>query len=133
MNRAAERAAPFAKQIFLDAIGEMSFEDARNIMTAGGTAATDYFKAKTTGKLTAAFRPVVDEAIQEVGVTRQYTELVEYAREIPFVKTETLDVNHYVVTKALDGLFYTLGEEEQKIRTDPTARVTGLLREVFGK
>lgn len=133
MNRAAERAAPHAKRIFWDAITEMSFADARNILNGGDTAATEYFKDKTTDKLTAAFRPVVDKAMNEVGVTRQYKELIGRYQAIPFVKRETFDIDQYVVTKALDGLFYVVGQEERKIRTDPTARVTDLLKEVFGK
>ncbi len=133
MNRAAERAAPAAKDIFWNAIGEMTFEDARKIWSGNETAATDYFKAKTTDKLTAAFRPVVEKTTNEVGVTRQYKELVGKYESIPFVKKETLDIDGYVVTKALDGLFHVLGEEEKKIRTNPQARVTDLLKEVFGK
>jgi hypothetical protein len=133
MNRAAEQAAPFAKEIFWDAIGEMTFEDARKILSGHETAATDYFKGKTTDKLTAAFKPVVDKAMNEVGVTRQYKDLVGRFQAIPFVKSESFDIDHYVVTKALDGLFHVLGEEERKIRTNPAARVTDLLKEVFGK
>jgi hypothetical protein len=133
MNRAAERAAPAAKQIFWDAIGEMTIDDARKILSSHETAATDYFKGKTTGKLTSAFKPVVDKAMNEVGVTRQYKELVGRYEAIPFVKKETFDIDGYVVTKALDGLFYVVGEEEKKIRKDPAARVTDLLKEVFGK
>jgi len=131
MNRAAERAAPHAKAIFWDAITEMSFEDARQILSGGDTAATDYFRDKTVDRLSAAFAPIVEEAMEEVGVTRQYNELVGRARALPFVKTELLDINHYVVAKALDGLFYVLAEEERKIRQDPAARVTNLLKEVF--
>lgn len=133
MNRAAERAAPAAKSIFWDAIGEMTFEDARKILAGSDTAATDYFKAKTTDKLTGAFKPAVDQAMNEVGVTRQYKELVGQFQSIPFMKSESLDIDHYVVTKALGGLFYVVGEEEKKIRTNPAARVTDLLKEVFGK
>ncbi|MDO9123031.1 MAG: DUF4197 domain-containing protein [Deltaproteobacteria bacterium] len=133
MNRSAEKAAPFAKQIFWDAIGEMTFEDVRKIFSGHETAATDYFKGKTSDKLTAIFKPIVDKAMNEVGVTRQYKELVGRYEAIPFVKKETFDIDHYVVTKALDGLFHVLGEEERKIRTNPTARVTDLLKEVFGK
>jgi hypothetical protein len=133
MNRAAEQAAPHAKQIFWDAIGEMTFEDARKILSGNETAATQYFKEKTTGKLTATFQPVVETSMNEVGVTRQYNELVGRYQKIPFVKSEAFDINHYVVTKALDGLFYVVGEEERKIRTNPAARVTDLLKEVFGK
>ena len=133
MNRAAERAAPHAKAIFWDAILELSFEDARQIFSGGDTAATDYFRDKTTDKLVGAFTPVVEEAMDEVGVTRQYNQLVGRARAIPFLKSEFLDINEYVVSKALDGLFYVLAEEERKIRKDPAARITELLKEVFGK
>jgi hypothetical protein len=133
MNRAAEHAAPAAKQIFWDALEQMTFEDARKILSGNETAATEYFKGKTTDKLTAAFRPVVDKSMNEVGVTRQYNELVGRYESIPFVKKETFDLDSYVVTKALDGLFHVLGDEEKKIRTNPEARVTDLLKEVFGK
>jgi hypothetical protein len=133
MNRAAERAAPAAKQIFWDAIGEITFQDAKKILSGNETAATDYFKAKTTDKLTTAFRPIVDRATNEVGVTRQYKELVGGFQSIPFVKNEPVDIDQYVTTKALDGLFYVVAQEEKKIRTDPAARVTDLLKEVFGK
>lgn len=133
MNRAAEQAAPFAKQIFWDAVGEMTFEDARKILSGHETAATDYFKSKTTDKLTVAFRPVVDQSMNEVGVTRQYKELVGRFQAIPFVKSESFDIDQYVLTKALGGLFHVLGEEERKIRTYPAAQVTDLLKEVFGK
>lgn len=133
MNRAAERAAPFAKQIFWDAIGEMTFEDVRKILSGNETAATDYFRGKTTDKLTVVFKPIVDQSMNEVGVTRQYKELVGRYDSIPFVKRESFDLNHYVVTKALDGMFYMVGEEEKKIRKNPAARTTDLLKEVFGK
>ncbi len=132
MNRAAEKASPFAKQIFWDAIGEMTFDDVRKILSGNDTAATDYFKGKTTGKLTDVFKPIVSNAMNEVGVTRQYKQLVGRYENIPFVKKETFDVDQYVVTKALDGLFHMVGEEETKIRKNPTARTTDLLKEVFG-
>jgi len=132
MNRAAEKSAPFGKQIFWDAIGEMSFDDARKILSGGDTSATEYFKGKTTNKLTDIFKPIVSNSINEVGVTRQYKELVGRYESIPFVKKESFDLDHYVVTKALDGLFHMVGEEEKKIRKNPTARTTDLLKEVFG-
>ena len=132
MNRAAERAAPAAKQIFWGAIGEMTFDDARKILQGSQTAATEYFKAKTTDKLTPAFKPAVSQAMNEVGVTRQYKELTGKFQAIPFMKAESFDLDQYVVTKGLDGLFFMVGEEEKKIRTNPAARVTDLLKEVFG-
>jgi uncharacterized protein DUF4197 len=132
MNRAAERAAPSAKQIFLDAIGAMTFDDARKILNGPDTAATDYFKGKTTEPLTKSFQPVVSKAMDEVGVTHQYKQLVGQAQGIPFLQVSDFDLDHYVVGKALDGLFVVVGDEEKKIRTDPAARATDLLREVFG-
>jgi Protein of unknown function (DUF4197) len=132
MNRAAEAAAPAARQIFIDAITAMSFDDARKILSGGDTAATDYFKEKTTPQLTAAFRPVVERTMAKNGVTEQYNALVSQVKDIPFAKSQDLDINHYVVSKALDGLFYELGQEERKIRQDPAAQTTNLLKEVFG-
>lgn len=132
MNRSAEKATPFAKQIFWDAIGEMTFEDVRKVLSGNDTAATDYFKGKTTSRLTDVFKPIVSSAMNEVGVTRQYKGLVGRYESIPFVKKETFDLDQYVVTKALDGLFHMVGEEETKIRKNPTARTTDLLKEVFG-
>jgi hypothetical protein len=133
MNRAAERAAPQAKQIFWDAIGAMTIDDARKILNGSDTAATEYFKAKTSDSLTMAFRPIVERSMSQVGVTRQYKELLGRAQSIPFLNTEPYDLDHYVVGKALDGLFLVVGDEEKKIRTNPSARVTDLLRDVFGR
>ena len=133
MNRAAERAAPAAREIFVGAIGEMSIDDASRILSGPDTAATDYFKGKTTVKLTTAFSPVVERSMNEVGVARQYKDLLAQASAIPFFKAEDYDLNRYVVGKSLDGLFHVVGDEERKIRTNPTARTTDLLREVFKK
>lgn len=133
MNRAAERSAPAAKQIFWDAIAGMTFDDSRKILGGGDTAATEFFKAKTTDKLTAAFKPVVDQAMNDVGVTRQYKALVGRFEAIPFTKSQAFDIDDYVVTKALDGLFLVVGEQERQIRTNPAARTTDLLKEVFAK
>ncbi|MBI3208425.1 MAG: DUF4197 domain-containing protein [Candidatus Solibacter usitatus] len=132
MNRAAEKAAPLAKNIFVDAIKQMTFTDAKNILTGGNTAATDFFKSTTTDKLTTAFKPPVSEAMAEVGVTKTYNEFLGRVQKMPLLRLEKLELDNYVVGKALDGLFYMVGQEEKKIRTDPAARVTGLLREVFG-
>ncbi|MDH5562329.1 MAG: DUF4197 domain-containing protein [Nitrospirota bacterium] len=133
MNRAAEQAAPLAKPIFKEALTEMSFEDGKKILSGGDTAATDYFKEKTKGKLTEAFKPKVAEAMDQVGVAAQYKSLVGQYTSLPFVKAEQFDLDNYVTGKSLDGLFHTLAQEEQKIRTNPAARVTDLLKEVFAK
>ena len=133
MNRAAERAAPRAQAIFWDAIGAMTIDDARSILNGGDTAATQYFRTKTSDPLAASFRPIVEQAMGEVGVTRHYRELFARAQAIPFLKVEAYDLDRYVVGKALDGLFHVVADEERKIRTNPAARVTDLLREVFGR
>jgi hypothetical protein len=133
MNRAAERAAPYAKEIFWDAIKRIDFEDAHAILTGGDTAATDYFRAETSEQLGEAFLPVVRRATEEFGVTRKYKELLGQYQSIPFARTLAFDVDQYVVERALDGLFYVLAEEERKIRADPAARVTELLQRVFSR
>ena len=133
MNRAAERAAPQAKQIFFDAIGDMSFDDARKLLNGGDHAATEYFRGKTTPRLTTAFRPVVERSMNQVGVSRQYNDLVGRFDSIPFAKSQAFDLDGYVVDKGLGGLFTVLGDQEKQIRTNPTARATDLLKEVFKK
>jgi len=133
MNRAAEKSVPFAKDIFWDAIGQMSFDDAKKILAGSDTAATDYFKAKTSKKLQAAFKPSVEEVMGQVGVNQQYNELIGRYKDVPFAKSVTFDVNQYVTEKTTDGLFFVVGQEEKKIRTNPAARVTDLLKEVFSK
>jgi len=133
MNRAAEKAAPVAKDIFIGAVKEMTITDAIKILRGGDTAATDYFRSKTNDKLYVSFKPTVSKAVMEVGVTKAYQQLVDKAKKSKLIKDETLDLDHHVTTKALDGLFYMVGEEEKKIRKDPVARVTDLLKKVFGK
>lgn len=132
MNRAAERAAPAAKAIFQDAIRDMSFDDARRILTGGDTAATDYFRAKTSDRLKSSFGPVVQKSMKEAGVTKRYDELVGRYQSVPFAGGVSFDVNDYVVDGALEGLFHTIAQQEKEIRTNPAARVTDLLKGVFG-
>lgn len=130
MNRAAEHAAASAKPIFWDAIQKITIEDATRILTGGETAATQYFRGRTEEALSMAFRPIVEQATNDVGVTRQYKDLIQ---GLPFGNVQGLDIDQYVVGKTLDGLFFVLGEEEKKIRKDPAARVTAILRDVFGR
>ncbi|MGV8080726.1 MAG: DUF4197 domain-containing protein [Syntrophales bacterium] len=133
MNRAAEAAAPKAADLFADAIREMSFDDARKILQGGDTAATDYFKARTSDKLYGEFKPVVAANMNKVGVTKAYKDMMAPVESLPLVPKESLDLDHYVTGKAMDGLFLMIGSEEKKIRTDPAARVTDILKTVFGK
>jgi hypothetical protein len=132
MNRAAERAAPKAKALFWDAVKQMTFEDARQILKGSDDAATRYFEGKTRDQLQQLFTPIVHSAMQEVGVTRTYQQLYAKIKTIPYTDRLKLDLDAYVTGKALDGLFYMVAEEERKIRKDPAAQVTELLKEVFG-
>lgn len=133
MNRAAEAAAPQAARYFGDAIREMSFDDVRGILAGGDTAATEFFRRKTHDKLYAAFRPVVSKKVGEVGATRAYRDMIGRYERVPLVGTQSLDLDDYVTRKSLDGLFFMVGEEEKRIRTNPAARTTDLLRKVFGR
>jgi hypothetical protein len=132
MNRAAEQATPQAKAIFIAAVKKMSFDDARKILTGGDTAATEYFKRTSSEDLTTAFSPIVQSAMQRVGVVEQYNRVLASAPGGSALAGQ-LDINKYVVGKTLDGLFLMLGEEEKKIRKNPAAQTTALLKEVFGR
>jgi len=132
MNRAAERASPQAKPIFLDALKKMTIPDARNILTGGDTAATEYFKRTCSADLTTALSPIVHSSMQRVGVIKKYDRVIKTVPGGSAIANE-FDLDKYVVGKTLDGLFYMLGQQEIKIRTDPTAQTTALLKEVFAK
>jgi len=133
MNRAAEQATPKAKQIFLDAVTRMSFDDARKILSSNDTAATEYFKKQSSEELTTAFAPIVHQSMENVGVIRQYNQVMKSSAASPLLGSPNLNLDKYVVEKTLDGLFLMLGEEEKRIRHDPAAQTTSLLKEVFGK
>ena len=131
MNRAAEKAGPQALVFFTDAVKEMTIPDGIKILRGKDTEATDYLKSKTYDKIYGSFKPVVSSAMNDVGVTKSFKEMMDKARTIPFLKRETVDLDEYVTSKALDGLFLMVGQEEKKIRKDPVARVTDLLKKVF--
>ena len=132
MNRAAERAAPEAKGLFVDAIKQMNFTDAKKILNGRENEATLYFKDKTSPRLREIGKPIVHKAMGEVGVTKSYQDLEQSARSVPFAGTFTFDLDQYVTDKSLDGLFLMVAEEEKRIRQDPVARTTDLLKKVFG-
>jgi len=133
MNRAAERAAPQAKALFLDSIKEMNIGEAKKILQGKENEATLYFKEKTSGQLEQVFKPIVHTAMSEVGVTRSYQNLDAKVRTIPFAEKMSFDLDQYVTKGALEGLFLMLAEEEKRIRQDPAARVSDLLKKVFGQ
>ncbi|MCP4340708.1 MAG: DUF4197 domain-containing protein [Desulfobulbaceae bacterium] len=131
MNRAAEKAAPEAKALFVGAIEEMTFSDADKILSGPDNAATEYFQNKTASKLEALFKPIVQQSMDNVGVTQYYKSVAEQIKIIPFADKYAVDLDTYVTEKSVDGLFVRLAEEEAKIRNDPAARVTDLLQTVF--
>lgn len=131
MNRAAERAAPEAKSIFLDAISDMNFDDAQKILNGRDNEATLYFEDKTSAQLQKVFKPIIKDAMGEVGVTQSYQELNDKITSLPFGKSASFDLDQYVTDGALKGLFKMLAEQERQIRTQPAARVTDLLKKVF--
>ena len=132
MNRAAEKAAPQARDYFVGALQEMTFDDARKILQGSDTSATDYFKSKTGDKIYAAFKPVISESMNEVGTTKAYKQMMDKSM-VPLGSVGAFDLDSYVTTKAVNGLFTMVGEEEKKIRTNPAARTTELLQKVFSK
>ncbi len=132
MNTAAEKAAPAAKSIFMDALQSMTFDDARGIVTGGDTAGTAYFKRTTSDKVSTAFRPIIEQSMASTGVTEKYQSMMGSAPKLPFGHAPSFDLNAYVLGKAVDGLFTMMGQEETKIRQNPAAQTTSLLKTVFG-
>jgi len=132
MNRAAEDAAKSAAPIFINAIKQMSISDALGILQGGDFAATDYLKGKTTSALTEAFRPVIEKSLEKVNATKYWNTLFTTYNKFSLQKVNP-DLTAYVTEKGLSGIFYQVGQEEQKIRKDPLARTSDLLKKVFAK
>ncbi len=132
MNEGAEMAAKSAGPVFLDAIKGMSFSDAKSILSGNDTAATDFFRAKTSDRLKAQYAPIIKKELDQVGAAKLYGALSQKYNLIPLVPKVNANLEDYVTQKALDGLFLVIADEEKKIRQDPAARTTELLRKVFG-
>ena len=132
MNRAAEAAVPEAKALLVNAVKTMSVQDAKQILRGGDTSVTEFFSGKTREPLGAKFLPVVSRATQKVGLARQYNEVVDGVGRFGIVDPQTARIEPYVTAKALDGLFFMIGEEEKKIRRDPVGTGSAILRKVFG-
>jgi uncharacterized protein DUF4197 len=132
MNRAAEAAAPLARSVFLDTIKQMTFQDAMTIVRGKDHEATDYLRANAGPRLDTLFRPIVAQQLDHVGATRTFDAMMGRASTLPLVGRSAFDLDAYVTGKALDGLFLMIGREEEKIRKDPVARTTDLLKTVFG-
>ena len=132
MNRAAEAAVPEAKTLLVDAVRQMSVEDARGILTGGDDAATRYFKSKTQARLAEKFLPVVKQSTDRLALAEQYNKLAGQAASFGLVKGEDAQIEGYVTRKALDGLYLMIGEEERAIRRNPVQAAGSLAQKVFG-
>ena len=134
MNRAAEDAAGGISTIFIDAVKQMTVTDGLKILQGGDFAATDYLKGTTTAKLIEKMRPVIDASLKKVNATTYWKEAFSAYNKLSFnSKPVNTDLVAYVTERSLSGIFYSIGQEEQKIRKDPAAQVTSLLKKVFAK
>lgn len=133
MNRAAEDASGKAVPIFVNAIRNMNIQDGLNILRGGNGAATAFLRNATTAALTTAFRPVIQTSLSKVGATNYWGDVMRTYNRLPTTRNQiNPDLTAYVTERALNGLFVNIAEEENKIRTNPAARVTDLLSKVFG-
>jgi hypothetical protein len=132
MNRAAENAVPLAKKLLTDAVRNMSVGDAKRILTGGDTSVTQFFADKTREPLSGQFLPVVKKATAKVGLAKKYDRLAGQGAQLGLVRKEDASIDQYVTRKALDGLYFMIGEEEKRIRRDPVGTGSALLGKVFG-
>ncbi len=134
MNRAAEDAAGSITPIFIDAIKQLTVTDGLKILQGGDFAATDFLKNTTTAKLTQKIRPVIEASLAKVNAVNYWRDVFSTYNKLSFSKNPVnTDLSAYVTEKALTGIFYAIGQQEQKIRKDPAAQVTDLLKKVFTK
>jgi hypothetical protein len=132
MNRAAEEAVPHAKVLLVDAVKKMSITDAKNILTGGDDAATQYFRKTTSTPLAEKFQPIVQKAMQDVSLAQQYNEVAKLGQRYGLVSKEQGTLEDYITQKTLDGVYLVMAEEEKKLRKDPVKAGSELLRKVFG-
>lgn len=132
MNRAAEAAVPEAKTLLLDAVQEMSLEDAKGILTGGRTSATDFFRRKTEARLSERFEPIVKATTDKAGLAQQYNRYAGMAAQFNLLDPNQANVEQYVTVQALDRLYTVIGEQEAAIRANPLQAGSDLLKKIFG-
>jgi uncharacterized protein DUF4197 len=132
MNRAAEAAVPRAKPLLIDAAKKMTVQDAKGILTGGPDSATQYFKRTTTEPLVEKFKPAVKKSMAKVKLAEAYNEIAASGAKLGLVKEQDANLEDYVTRKALDGLFVGIADEEKKIRENPTAAASSIVKKVFG-
>lgn len=131
LNRAAEDAVKTATPIFVNAVKEITFNDAKNILLGNDKAATNYLQGKTNQALYAEFSPVIQNSFAKVGADQIWTEIITRYNSVPFVKQVNPDLTDYVTTQALSGVYTMIAVEEKKIRNNINSRTTNLLKQVF--
>lgn len=132
MNRAAESAVPLAKPLLVDAVKSMSVSDAKNILTGGDTAVTEFFQQKTSAALAQKFQPIVKKITDKAGLSSKYNTLMGKAQKFGVVSAQEASVEAYVTQRAMDGLFFMIAEEEKAIRKDPIGTGSKIIGKVFG-
>jgi len=132
LNRAAEAATPPAKKIFFDSIESMTLDDVTGVYNGPDDAATRYFQDKMSAPLAEAMQPIVEQAINQVGAVQAYDTVMGEYSSLPFVPNVKADLNSYVVTEGMNGIFHYIAAEEAAIRQNPVARTTDILKKVFG-
>jgi len=132
MNRAAEAAMPEARQLLVGAAKSMSVEDAVRIVRGGEDSVTQFFAGKTRAPLTQKFLPIVTRATEKQGLADKYNAVAGKAAGFGLLRQEDANIQQYVTARALDGLYFMIGEEEKKIRQDPVGTGSAILKKVFG-
>lgn len=132
MNRAAEAAAPEAKALLVDSVKKMTVQDAKKILTGGDTAATEYFRRTTEAQLTQRFLPIVKKATDRVGLAQQYNSIAGQGASLGLIKEDQATIERYVTKKALDGLYFMIGEQEKAFRQNPLGATSNIVKKVFG-
>jgi len=132
LNRAAEAATPKAKELFLNAITEMTFTDVKNIYSGPEDSATTYFKEKMTQALELEMEPIVTKTLSQVGAVQAYDKVIGEYQTLPFVPDIKANLTEHVIKKGVEGIFYYIAKEEAAIRNDPAKQTTAILKKVFG-
>jgi hypothetical protein len=132
LNRAAEAATPVAKQLFIDSISTMSFEDVKSIYEGPKDSATRFFETKMSPSLSLKMQPIVDRSLAEVGAINAYDRVIKKYQNIPFVPDIKADLSKHIIDKGMAAIFYYIAKEEAAIRNDPLRQTSDLLKKVFG-
>jgi len=132
VNRAAEQAVPQAQELLINAVKSMSISDAKAILTGGEDSVTRFFAGKTRAPLAERFLPIVKQTTEKIGLAQQYNGIADQAGKLGLSGASVVRIENHVTDKALDGLYFMIGEEERKIRSNPVGASSAIVRKVFG-